>query len=289
MLNGILLALAAAFTYGFLGVSFEIAAKRRFKIWDFIFYKQLAGFLIGLALSFYLGLPLIRLDMLLLGCIGAVSYILTCASYLVASRERDIAANWTIVNLSVLLPLLVSIFWFNDTFTMAKAAGVAATLASIILVGGGFRGITGSRHSSQWFRFILFAFLLNGVLAVLFRWVPDGFSALFTTYFYGISCLIAVPFKLMYSRNWQPTKSLLSVSMMGATSHLLGMMLTMGALAAVGQISQQAGVIVYPITNGLVIPIGVVLGVLILKQKIDTRSRWGVAAGMTGLILLFVS
>ena len=42
----------------------------------------------------------------------------------------------------------------------------------------------------------------------------------------------------------------------------------------------------YPITNGLVIPIGVILGALILKQKFSLRSKLGVALGMAAMALL---
>jgi hypothetical protein len=287
MVNGILLALLAALSYGFLGVSFELAAKRGYPIWNFILFKQFVGFSLGIGVSLYLGLPLFRPDLFLLGFIGAVSYVLTCASYLLASRERNIAANWTILNLSVLLPLLVSIIWFGDKLTVAKTGGVVATMASILLIGEG-HGATTTKGSSRWLRYILLAFLLNGILAMLFRWVPDGLGALFTAYFYGISCLLVLPYKLARDRSWKLEPGLTPIGVMAACSHWLGIMLTIAALHVVGRVSHQSGVIVYPITNGLVIPVGVILGVLILKQKVDTRSRWGVVAGMAGLVLLFL-
>jgi drug/metabolite transporter (DMT)-like permease len=60
------------------------------------------------------------------------------------------------------------------------------------------------------------------------------------------------------------------------------------ALVQVGRVSSQAGVVVYPITNGLVIPVGVLLGLLLLKQKIQRRTGIGVAFGMAGLVFLFL-
>ena len=44
MTQGILLALGAALVYGFLGVSYDVAAKRNYKIWDVILYMQFTGF-----------------------------------------------------------------------------------------------------------------------------------------------------------------------------------------------------------------------------------------------------
>jgi len=204
---------------------------------------------------------------------------------LMASRERDIAANWTIVNLSVVLPLLVSVVWFHDPFTLTKAMGVAFTLGSILLIGGGVQDLRRQWNDSRWLRYILGAFLLNGVLAMLFRFVPDGFGALFTFYFYGISVLLAVP-PMVVTHASRPAPGLLPVAALGAATHWGGIMLTMGALSAVSRVSDQAGLIVYPITNGLVIPIGVVLGVILLRQRIARRAVFGVLSGMAGLTML---
>lgn len=289
MVRGILLALAAATVYGFLGICFEVAAKRDYPVWEVIFYKQLTGFFIGLAFTAALGLPLYSSYLLGLGLIGAVAYVVTLAAYLTASRERDIAANWTIVNLSVALPILVSVFWFKDAFTILKAIGVALTLVSIALIGGGKTpGPAGIGRQSRWLKYISVAFLLNGVLVILFRFVPEGCSALFTVYFYGISSLLVLPYKLHRQSRLAPAGGVFAISAAGAVTHWSGIMLTMAALSVAGRASENAGVIIYPITNGLVIPIGVVLGVLLLDQKLASRAVLGVVIGMAALVFLFL-
>ncbi|MDQ2949525.1 MAG: hypothetical protein M3Y27_26905 [Acidobacteriota bacterium] len=289
MVRGLLFALAAATIYGFLGISLEIAAKRHYPVWDVILYKQLTGFLIGLAFTATLGLPLYSPYLFGLSLIGALAYIATLAAYLTASRERDIASNWTIVNLSVALPILVSVFWFKDAFTTLKAIGVLLTLTSIVLIGGGrSAGSADAGRQSRWLKFISIAFLLNGVLVILFRFVPEGYSALFTVYFYGISFLIVLPYKLYQGSRLVPASGLFAVSALGAATHWSGIMLTMAALTAATNANANAGVVIYPITNGLVIPIGVLLGVWLLKQKLGRRTAVGVAVGMAALVFLFL-
>src|SRR5579871_1621656 len=46
--------------------------------------------------------------------------------------------------------------------------------------------------------------------------------------------------------------------------------------------------LVYPITNGLVIPVGVLLGVWILKQKIYVRTIAGMGMAVIALVLLSI-
>jgi drug/metabolite transporter (DMT)-like permease len=287
LVQGLLLALAAALVYGFLGISFEIAGKRRYPVWDVMLIKQSTGFLIGVFCTLILKVPLFDPRLLLLGAIGAVSYVLTLSAYLRASRERNIASNWTIVNLSVAMPILISVLFLGDTFTTLKLAGVGLTLVSIILIGR--TSGEGTRTSgSHWLFFISVAFLLNGVLVILFRFVPQGREALFTVYFYGLSVCLILIYKAIANRSFQVNRGLAGVSVLGAATHWSGIMLTMAALSSVSKVSRQTGVIVYPVTNGLVIPVGVVLGALLLKQHISRRVGLGVSIGVVALICLFL-
>ncbi|MEB2363868.1 MAG: hypothetical protein HUU41_16770 [Bryobacteraceae bacterium] len=288
MIVGILLAVAAAVVYGFLGIGFELAGKRKYPVWDVILYKQFAGFLIGIGVWALGSVPFFSPRLIWLGLIGAASYIAGLAAYLVASRERDIAANWTVVNLSVVIPIVVSVAWFGDDFTAAKAAGVAFTLLSIVSVGGGFRGMAGGAGASRWAKAIAVAFFFNSWLIILFRFVPPGSEALFTVYFHGLSVPMVALYKLFRDPQWTRPTGMLEVSLLTAVTHWGGIMLTMLALVRVGMVSLQAGVIVYPITNGFVIPLGVLLGVLLLKQRIGLRAGAGVAFGMAGLVFLFL-
>ena len=66
-------------------------------------------------------------------------------------------------------------------------------------------------------------------------------------------------------------------------------MLSMSSLVVVGGVGSQAGLVVYSSTNGLVIPVAVLLGALMLKQKVGLRSGLGVVLGMVAMVLLSFS
>ena len=83
-------------------------------------------------------------------------------------------------------------------------------------------------------------------------------------------------------------EGLTTVAIGAAVTHWSGIMLTIAALAMVAKTSHQTGVIVYPITNGLVIPTGVVLGAIILKQQVSVRTAVGVGVGIVALVCLFL-
>jgi drug/metabolite transporter (DMT)-like permease len=286
--SAILAALLASLIYGLLGICFQIAGQRRLKILDFMFYKQLIGFFLGLLISLYMGAPLYQPWLLLLGSIGALSYIITLGAYLKATREREIAASWTVLNLSVALPIAFSVFWFGDPFTWTKAFGVILTLFSIIFISGGFKSESWKSVNVTWFKWIIVAFFFNGWLVVLFRFVKSDEGPLFTTYFYGLSFLyLAIP-PLWNRQMAKANKTTLWVSAGGAATHWTGIVLTIFALNLIAPVTDSPGVIIYPITNGLVIPIGVLLGMVLLKERTNRSTATGVALGMTALILFFL-
>lgn len=284
MIEGVLLALLAATVYGFLGVAFELAAKRGYSNWDFITYKQLWGTLFGLALALALRLPFYQPRVLMLAFVGAVLYVATCLAYLTASRERDISANWTILNLSVVVPVFLSVVEFHDKLSFSKMIGFGFTVVAIVLIGGfGARKIEFSR---QWILWITVAFLLNGWFVILLRFVPQHLGALFTFFFYGLSALITLAYKAMARESLSRPAGIYWVAALGAAGHWSGIMLTIAALYLVGRASAQAGLVVYPITNGLTIVTGVLIGSLVLHQKVATREKWGMACGVVAMALL---
>jgi drug/metabolite transporter (DMT)-like permease len=284
MTKGIMLALLAATLYGFLGVAFELAAKREYPNWDFMMYKQLCGTILGLAMALALRGPFTEPRILVLALVGAVFYLATLWAYLTASRERDIAANWTILNLSVAVPVCLSVFQFHDKFSFSKAAGFGFTVLAIVLISGvGAKKVDFTR---RWVRWIAVAFLLNGWFVILLRFVPEKLSALFTFYFYGLSALMTLLYKVIVGETFSRQKGIYWVAALGAVTHWSGIMLTIVALYLVGQVSAQAGLIVYPITNGLPIVMGIVIGSVVLRQMITTREKWGIACGVVAMALL---
>lgn len=288
MALGILLSLLAATVYGLLGVAYEAAGKRHYRTWDVVLYMQFAGLLIGLTISLASRSLIFDSRLLLLGILGAGTFVGALGSYLMACREKDIGANWTIVNLSVILPILVSVVWFHDTFTAGKAAALIFTLLSIVVIGGGPQGTTAKGRSFGWMKYIALAFFFNAWLPILLRFVPEGLAAVFTTYLYGIGFLLVLAYRLLQREPPDRDHGLIAISMAAAGTHWSGIMLTIAALAVVSRVSSQAGIVVYPITNGLVIPVGVLLGVWILKQRIYARTIAGVGMAVIALVLLSV-
>jgi len=73
----------------------------------------------------------------------------------------------------------------------------------------------------QWVLWITVAFLLNGWFIVLLRFVPEGLGALFTFYFYGLSALLTLVYKLAVRENWSRSKGIYWVAGLGCSDPLV--------------------------------------------------------------------
>lgn len=284
MLKGLLLSAVATIASGFLGVIYEITGKKRYNIFEFMIYIQGFGLLFGLALTLVLRLPLLDRRLFLLACIGSVTYLITLAAYLMAARERDIGANWSILHLSVAVPVVFSIVYFHDRFTMMKGVGLTLVAVAVVVIGAGSKKRLAEKLSLGWAMYITLAFLMNGWAAVIFRFVPRGSAALFTLYFYGLTFLAVLSRKL-FVREWPPA-GLMLAGLGGAAAQWTGTVMTIMALDLTARASRQAGLIVYPIANGLGTPLGVLLGALLLRQRISGRAWTGIACGLVALLCL---
>ena len=202
-----------------------------------------------------------------------------------ATRDRTIGASWTVLNLSVVLPIAVSVVWFGEPLTAWKALGVMLTLGSVALVSGAFQRRNWQGINLRWAKWISLAFFLNGWLATLMRFVRPNEGYAFTFAFYAISFLLVSALSAALKTRPTITHPTLLAAGGGAATHLGGMVLTLLALSLIASSSISPGTVVYPITNGLVIPIGVILGMLILRERPEPGTVSGIVLGMAALIL----
>ena len=94
--------------------------------------------------------------------------------------------------------------------------------------------------------------MLNGVSVMLFRFVPREFSSLYICFFFGLSSLGLLAYRLATRRSvFYKSNGLYVVSALSAISQCVGIVLTILALDIAAKSSSQAGLIVFPITNGL--------------------------------------
>lgn len=284
MLMGLLLAGIATLASGFLGVVYEMTGKRRYNIFEFMIYIQGFGLVFGLGLTLALRLPLLDQRIFYLACIGSITYLITLTAYLKAARERDIGANWSILHLSIAVPVIFSLVYFHDRFTTLKGIGLALVAISVVVIGGRGKKSLHEKLSLSWALFIFIAFMMNGWASVIFRFVPKRSAPLFTLYFYGITFVVVLTRKL-FVRGW-PSSGLMLAGLGGAAAQWLGVMMTILSLDIVSKVNPQAGLIVYPIANGLGTPVGVLLGAMMLHQQISSRAWSGIACGVAALLCL---
>ena len=242
------------------------------------------GTIIGLFFVLLRKVPLFSLRILEISLLGTSCYLMGLWSYLTASRERNIAANWTVLNLSVAVPITASVLWFHDTLTFSKVIGILLTLVAVVLVGE--IGVKEVGYTRKWLRYILIALLLNGISITLFRFIPKALADLYILYLFGLSTLGLLVYRLTTRQSLFADSGVYWVSACSAISQCLGIVLTIWALAIVSNLSSQTGLVVFPITNGLPIPIGVVMGSVILKQKVTLRVACGVGLACIATTLL---
>jgi drug/metabolite transporter (DMT)-like permease len=94
------------------------------------------------------------------------------------------------MRLSVVLPILASVFWWGEQPTQAQIAGIAATLVALVLLGG--RGLSGASDLRVWM-LTGFLFLTSGGASVVSKaflvlHLPDA-KTTYTAVLFGTAAL----------------------------------------------------------------------------------------------------
>ncbi len=218
-------------------------------------------------------------DTLLLGALHGVGYILAYVGMCAAMPRGGLTIPTTIMRLSVVLPVLASVFWWGEQPTQAQVAGVAATLVALVLLGG--REMSGASDPRIW-PITGLLFLASGGASVvskafLMRGLPDAK----TTYMAALFGTAALGGSLsFFSEGFHPTRGDVGA---GALVGVVNVVATVVMLIALDRVP---GVIAFPALacGGLVAT--AVFCAIVWKERFTRRMLAGMGIALAGLALV---
>lgn len=249
-------------------------------IYTYNFYMLVVTFLfttvIGISNWSGLGIPAI-----ILACFYGVLLVLSQLFLIKAMNLGDTSVSTLFYSSGFLVPICVSIFFYDEKISIWQGIGVVLMLTSFL--------ITVNKKEKEatlkWLIFIVVALLCNGVLGIIqkvfrmsfFRYQQSGFMIV-ATFVAMITAFLFMP-----KRNFSlPEKGFLK---MASGSGL--------ALAIINAINVYVsgvlpGVIVFPCVNGGGVLASAILARLIIGEKILLKQKIGIAIGVIAICLIAI-
>lgn len=225
-------------------------------------------------LTFANGLPF-----LFIGVLFIVMFVIMAR----VSQSHGAGATSVYVKLSVLLPVLFGLIYFQEALGLLKVAGIVFALMAILLTGG-FSLANGINS----FRGPMLLFLGTGTIDVLMSYVmhlgwEDSDVPLISSILFGIAGITGLMYALvtnrmnkLFSRKNLLGGLILGIPNFGTVYFLLRAMKSPGMESS----------ILFPLNNTGIILLTTLLGMVLFKERLTTKSSVGLILAIASIILL---
>lgn len=195
-----------------------------------------------------------------------------------------------IVNLSMLLPMLLGVLFWNEKLNTFNLLGIPCVLLTLFLSVPGKSA--GEKANGKWTIFVLITFFLDGCLSIIqqlfLRNVGEEYSVSFVLASaligLGLTILLSLIFCLKDRKLLIPSgKSLASFALLAAVVGASTAIATMFNMMALTRLD---GVIVFPVRQGGLILLITLYGVIRYKDKFDLKTACMLLSGLSGIVLL---
>lgn len=266
------------------------------------FGRRFSQNLAGLALMNLLALSLVCMLMAALGgaqiiAAGAlwtallfgVGFVATIFLIMESMATGPLGLSVLIINASLLIPALWGLFFWRETLTWIKAAGIALILLLLWLTAAG--GQTAQR-SRRWLGVTLGAFLFDGLLGILqhdmaaYPAISSAALTFWTSLFSAAVCALILLICRLRGQRLAPfiTRPLPLL----ACSAGVGLGTAGGNLYSILALTVIPGIVMFPLRQGLLVLLMWALGILLYREQVGRRGWLILLSGLAGLILVSI-
>jgi drug/metabolite transporter (DMT)-like permease len=244
------------------------------------------GFILFLFPSQGKGWPLLVIS---LGLIAAFWFRLAVICYFKVIRLGQHSISWTVINLSISIPLLFSIFMWGEKPSIWQWLGLAGILVSIIFLGidqlikqNTGKGADHKKLSRNWLGFTFLAFLGTGIVQLLAKsLIQFGYSEYnikFTMILYSGTALYSL-FSIKDIEVRKIKKELVLGGYMAFTGVLAYIFLLLS-------LEDLEGFIVFPVRGIINIFLVIILSMILWREKLYIVGWIGLIIAMVSIVLI---
>jgi drug/metabolite transporter (DMT)-like permease len=228
---------------------------------------------------------------LVIGALTGLVASLTLFVFQTGLKYGKISTSWLIINLTTAVPVLISIFIFNEKLKPAKGLGVLLVFAAIFMLWldkkKDLQQLAPSAEAprktdtSKWLPLMLVTFLGQGLASssqkVLVEANVANYVWQFLVIFYwgGFFVILALS---VFREPWPNRREILTALVMAVCS-------VIGNFAMTTSLKTVNGSIAYPASNGSLLMV-VIGGVLLFREKIHPVGLAGIACGICAILVL---
>lgn len=195
-----------------------------------------------------------------------------------------------IVNLSMLLPMLLGVLFWEEKLNAFNIFGIPCVLLTLFLSVPRKKGP--EKTSAKWTVSVLITFLLDGTLSVIQKLFLRAYGNAYSVSFVLVSAVFGLFITLIASSFFLIKDRALSVPKGKGLIPFFVIAIVVGASTGIATMFNMQsltlldGVIVFPVRQGGLILMMTLYGVIRYKDKFDLRTAVMLLSGLSGIVLL---
>lgn len=233
---------------------------------------------------------------LLIGSAGGIIAGLALFVFQTGLKFGKISTSWLIINLSMSIPILLSVFLYHEKITPARGLGVVLVFAAIVMMwwdkkadmekADPDKAVVSPKNAAKWLPLMLLSFLGNGLAASSQKVLVESGVADYTWQFYitlywsGFLLMVL----LSVLREARPNSRELITGFVMAICSVAG---NVSITLALGH--KVPGAIAYPVGNGGSLTLVVLAGVLFFREKMNRIGMAGIFCGICAILILVIA
>ena len=206
-------------------------------------------------------------------------------TYIQALSIGPVSITVLISNLSTVIPILISATFFKEPLTLIRTVGIILTFTTFFLNVQKQKSV---KTSVKWLTLVTLTFCSNAAALLaqkFFTKSPYGNEAsAYVSLLYISAAIISLIMYLILKRNEKKSFSY-SPKVFGFAA-LTGLLLGVFQLLNTYAVQVVDGTLYYPVFGGGSTLAMTIIGIIFFKDKLNKRQWYGVATGITAVILM---
>ena len=234
------------------------------------------------------------LEVLLIGSLGGTIAAAALFFFQTGLKFGKISTSWLIINLSMSVPISLSIFFFGEKISFSKGLGVLLVFAAVVMMWWDKKKdleksdanvSTNAASKSKWLLLMMLSFLGNGLAAATQKLLQEAGAGEYVWQFYIVlywSGFVMLMFLSVLREAW-PNRRELGIGLIMAVCSVVG---NVSITMALGKVK---GAIAYPVGNGGSLTLVVLAGVLCFRERIHRIGIAGIVCGISAILILVLA
>jgi len=227
---------------------------------------------------------------LLIGSCGGALCGLTLFGFQTGLRLGKISTSWLILNLSIGIPILLSVFLFGEKVNVGKIIGILLVLAAVVMMWMDKRidlpptGADGDPllNKSKWLPLMLLSFAGNGLAMSCQKVLVEVKQGDYVWQFYIVvywSGFIVMLLLSALREAWPNRREY-------ATAFVMAICSVIGNISMTTALKSVKGTVAYPVNSGGSLSLVVLVGVVFFREKIHPVGMAGIVCGISAILIL---